>query len=289
MGEYQLASVKKNPLEGGLVRRAIKRVAGHRMSDGRQMHANLVGTPRGDANLEQREVWPLLDDAIIGNRWPALPGPSGHFHAVAAVAADRHFEPPPLDPLHDHWPTPAGGNTPVHKRLICLPHLPQSKLPRQADVSRVGFGCQQDSAGPAVQAMHNAWAQFTSHCRQPLEAMQERVYQRALCDPRAGMHRHAGGLVHRHQIVVFVENLERNLLGKGARRGGWSERPHFDLLASVQAGGGFRNRAVQQYMTRLDPLLQPRAAGFLEMARQKLVQALAGIGGGGPKYHSVVV
>ena len=50
---------------------------------------------------------------------------------------------------------------------------------------------------------------------------------------RAGMHHHPGGLVHSHDIGVFVQNVKRDVFGNRLERDEWS-RSHLDVFAAMK-------------------------------------------------------
>ena len=82
----------------------------------------------------------------------------------------------------------------------------------------VVLGHQQHAAGEAVQPVHDSRPQRAAHAGERLEAVQQRVHQRAGMDARAGMHHHAGRLIDGHQVGVFVKDGERNVFGRGVQR-----------------------------------------------------------------------
>ena len=56
--------------------------------------------------------------------------------------------------------------------------------------------------------------------RESLPPAKERIYERAAQIPCSGVNDHPGRLVHRKNIVVFVDHIERDRLGLGVRRRG---------------------------------------------------------------------
>ena len=117
--------------------------------------------------------------------------------------------------------------------------------------------------------------------RQGREMMQERVHQRAaialvLGGSGARMHHHSGSLVDDGQIVVFVDDVERNLFGHGAQRRTLGRAEHGDALAAPQLQRSLRRCIIHQNFLFGDQLLHPRAA-YVEMRRQELIETLAGV------------
>ena len=135
--------------------------------------------------------------AVLGPRRAALGQPRRHARAMHRVAGDGPLDAPALV-----------AHAAVHQRQVGLLHLPSGELRGQAPMGRVVLGHQQHAAGVAVQAMHDARPQRAAHARERAEAMQQGVHQRSGMDARAGVHHHAGGLIDRHQVGVFIEHGE---------------------------------------------------------------------------------
>ena len=105
-------------------------------------------------------------------------------------------------------------------------------------------------------------------------------------DARAGVHHHAGGLVDGHQIGIFVQDTQRNLLGFGVQRRELG-RLGLDGIAFPHDVGCAACGVVHPHPSLFDPILQPGAAVDLQMLMQKLVQPLARVGNGSGKGYRV--
>ena len=68
----------------------------------------------------------------------------------------------------------------------------------------------------------------------------------------AGMDHHARGLVDHRQVVVFIDHVERNVLGHGFERSGMRFAGDGDALAAAQLERGFGRLAVDQYVALVD-------------------------------------
>lgn len=78
---------------------------------------------------------------------------------------------------------------------------------------------QEHAAGVAIEAVDDAGAQLAGGARERVETVQKRVYERSRMHACTGMHHHTGGLVNGHDVGIFVQDRERDLLGGGAKRG----------------------------------------------------------------------
>src|SRR5262249_41225836 len=90
------------------------------------------------------------------------------------------------------------------------------------------------------------------------------------------MNCHAGCLVDDDQVVVFVENLQRNRFRPGLDplRGGWI---HLNLAAGWHKVGSSRGPAIETNESGADQLLDPRARQFRKRLGQKKIQPHPGM------------
>ncbi len=90
------------------------------------------------------------------------------------------------------------------------------------------------------------------------------------------MDHHACGLVDDGKMIVFVENVERNVLGKGMQR--WRMRSAFDLdgLAALELELRLGGLTVDANLTVLDQQLNTGTADVRNRLSEVLVQAQAG-------------
>src|SRR5882672_8536490 len=111
----------------------------------------------------------------------------------------------------------------LHQGDVGLVHFAGGKLLRQFSMRLVVLGDHHQSAGGAIEAMHDSRAEFAADSRECAKMMQQSIHQRAtvagvVSGSSAGVHHHAGGLVDDGQIVVFVDNVEWNFLRESAQR-----------------------------------------------------------------------
>ncbi len=115
--------------------------------------------------------------------------------------------------------------------------------------------------------MHNPRPQRPADRREISEAIEQRADERARRFAGARMHRDARGLVDHSEIVIFVENIERNCFGGDARPLGLRNFD-FHLLACLDAMRRLGEHAVDAHAPFRDQFLNPRAAQ-LPSARQQ--------------------
>jgi len=153
--------------------------------------------------------------------------------------------------------------------------------------------CDHDqSAGFFVEAVHDAGAQFSAHGREGREMMQQGVDQGAAVatvfflrisvsvlarndGAGTGVDHHSGGLVDDGQIVVFKDDIERDIFGDGAERRALGHAEYGDTLAAAELQRGFGGNVVHENFLLGDERLDAGAAD-VETGGQELVEALAG-------------
>ena len=90
------------------------------------------------------------------------------------------------------------------------------KLIGQPVMCAVRFCHDQQAARILVDPMHDTRAFLAAHAREiAAEMMQQRVDQRSARGARGRMHHHARRFVHHDQIVIFIADIERDVLGPG--------------------------------------------------------------------------
>ena len=77
---------------------------------------------------------------------------------------------------------------------------------------------------------------------------------------RAHVYHHSRRLIDHGEVVIFVDDVERDLLGYSAHRGPFNGAPDCDVLISVQPERGFSRLAVHQHLLLSNQLLNVRAA-----------------------------
>jgi hypothetical protein len=109
-----------------------------------------------------------------------------------------------------------------------------------------------------------------------LPAAKQRVHQRAAGIAGAGVYGHSGWLVDGQDVVIFVENIERDGFGFGAQR---RARPDLDgdALAASEAMRALGWAGIDEHEALDDELLYASSADVLEAGSDELIEALAGL------------
>jgi hypothetical protein len=244
---------------------AVETVAYHGLADAGEMYADLVCAAGADAYLKQREAIEPPQHVIFAPGGAALGQAGSHAHALAGIAGYRLFD---AAAILLHFA--------VNQGEISLLHLAIGELFGEALMRGIVLGYQEHAAGVAVEAMNNAGPQFAGVAGESAEAMQERIDQRAGMDACAGMHDHAGGLIDGHDVRIFVEDGEGDLLRCGMERGRIGRLDVNDIRRpdGIRRTGGV---SVDEHMAALDPTLHTGAADLGKALVHRVIQPFARI------------
>ena len=245
--------------------RAVDCVARNRVAETRQMNPNLVRTPGANADFQQSEFGEPAKHAVFGARLAALRETRGHTGSPNRIARDRLMD-----------AAVVGLYFPMDQRNVNFFDLPAGELRGQCLVREVGFGNQQDSAGESVETVNDAGAQRPASARKRAEAMQQRVHYSSRMNTGAGMHDHPGGLIYGDQVVIFIQDSERDVFRLGAQRsklGGL----HFNRVFAADQVRGPALGPVHAHAPTPDPLLNARPAECRQTLMEHLVEPFAGV------------
>jgi hypothetical protein len=172
----------------------------------------------------------------------------------------------------------------MHDGKINLFDFTALKLGSERLVCRIGTSYRQHAASFPVQTMYDARTEIPIHGRQSSEVMQQSVDQRSFVMPCPGVNHHSSGLIDYHDIVILIQDGERQFFGTGF------ERRKVRGLYSYGCTGSNEMRcanglAVEEHAPVLDPGLNARAAEFWQTLMHKGVQTLACILGLGNEVH----
>ena len=165
----------------------------------------------------------------------------------------------------------------VHQRDVGLPHLALRKHLCQPCMCSVVARHNDQPARLFIQPMHNPRPLIAAYRRERPIAMQQRVHQRtAFAIHRTGsrMHRHPCGFVDDRQLLVLINDVERNIFSKGLQ---WRRRwiaEHFDRLAALQSIRRPRRRAPDADLPLFQQQLHALAADAIYLSGKPRIQAL---------------
>ena len=132
-----------------------------------------------------------------------------------------------------------------------------------------------DAAGVAVEPMDDARPIVAAGFAQFAEVKRQRIDERARPVSLGGMDHHVERLVDDGEILVLVENVEREYL-RAPDRGGAARGARCDAVADTHLEARLDRRVIQEHAFGLDGLLQQRAAEIGEQAGKILVKTSAG-------------
>ncbi len=148
-------------------------------------------------------------------------------------------------------------------------------------------GDENQAAGFLVEPVHDAGTGLAADLGKLSEMVQQGVDQRATIAvvvgrARPGVHHHAGRLVDDGEVVVLVNDVERNVFGHGAQRRRHGIAEDSDGLAALELQRRLGRLAVDQRLLFFQQQLHAGAAGVGELRGEELVEALpGGLGGDG--------
>ncbi len=164
----------------------------------------------------------------------------------------------------------------VDERQIGLFDLPGSKEASQAAVGVVVPSDEEDSGSVFVKPVDDARPCGSAEGGQAAEAQGEGVGDGAGGEAGSGMDGEAGRLIHGDEIVIFVEEIERNGFGRGDERSRGDELD-LDGFARLEAMAWARGGAADPNVASSDFLLDARPAHLRQAIGQPAIQALAGV------------
>ena len=150
-------------------------------------------------------------------------------------------------------------------------------------VGAVVFGDEDEAAGELVKAVYDAGAQVASNVGEFGEVEEECVDEGAAIagvvgGTGSGVDHHAGGLVDDGEVLVFVEDVEGDVLGDGVERRGLRGAFDLDRFAAVELLFGLGGIAVDADLAGFDEKLDAGAADVGQSLGE--VEIEAEIGGG---------
>ena len=166
------------------------------------MHADLMRAPRVQMRPQEIARVEARESMEIGARLTAI-APDRDAGPIVGVAPERLID--------AHL---VGVEMPPAERRVAPRDRPRRERPTQRRVCAIGLGDDQEPRGLLVEAMHEPHALRPAPRRQRLSASEERIHQRPRPVPGRGMHHHPRRLVDDHQILVLIDDADRDRFGK---------------------------------------------------------------------------
>jgi hypothetical protein len=255
----------------GLEMRAIDAVAQQGMADMGQVHPDLMGAPGLElaGELRRDRLAVAADEGFLN-----LPVGDG----LAAALAHRHFLPRigmPVDRGIDAAALPV--RQVPYEGDVAAPHRAGAavvgELLGQRFVGLVVLGRHHQPGGILVEPVHDARAPDAADPGKADAAMgDQRVDQRAGLVAGGRMHDEALGLVDDDDVVILMDNIQRDrfaggLGGDGLRHVDCDRIAGTDMISGVADGGAFKADGTCQ-----DQRLQPRARQLRNAHREHAVE-----------------
>jgi hypothetical protein len=154
-------------------------------------------------------------------------------------------------------------------------------------VGAVVFGDEDEAAGLLVEAMDDAGAEVAAYVGEFGEVKEEGVDEGASValvqtaqggSAGSGVDHHAGRLVDDGEVLVFVEDFERDIFGDGVEGGGLRSAFDLDGFSAVEFLFGLGEVAVDANLASLDEELDAGSGDVGESVGEVLVEAEVGGG-----------
>lgn len=238
---------------------SVLRVAGHRMPQCGEVYTDLVSPPGVEFTADESMPGSSFDHLVSRPREPAA-ADDGHSLPVFGVTSDWPFELTGV--VRD--PSANDGHVRATQRAIL-------QLRRERSVAHVVASYDDQPRCALVEPVHDART-----CRAtdggPVSApAEQRVDQRARVMARSRVNHHPGGLVDDREVVVLVDDLERNRLRGSVGDVGLRdlELHHVPRRYPI---GGIGRLAVDANEVALDETRGSRAAEVVSVLGEKAVQ-----------------
>src|SRR5579875_1650579 len=250
VGELQLVGMQELAAQGQRSATAsIDGIACYRIADSSQVDANLMRAPRFELYQQQRMPGEALQHAEAGARLASRS--RGNVHLLAMP-----------------WITTNGGiyasaikrHNAINERQIALYYRVALHLLDQSCAGAGVSGNDEQAGGILVQAVDDAGTLHIPGGSQRRVARQQRIDQRIIVVAWRGMHDHTGSLVDDQQVLICVEDIERqrlrcDLLGAGCAH----LLSHRYLIAGPEHIAGFALAPGDEHSSPGKELLDTRA------------------------------
>jgi len=264
-GMQEITAERLNDLATGvgLVRGAVECISDDWISLGGKVHAKLMGAAGVQARGNQSKSGHAHLDGPVSARGAAIAAAGGHASAATKVAGHGKFD-----------ASSVAFYISVKKRDVGLLDFAFGKLLDELQVSLIGERHDQRAGGAFVEAVDDAGAQRAADVRklsQAPEFIEERGGEGASGLTGAGVHDHAGGLIDYDDLIVLIEDGEREVFGL---KDGFEcfRDVDGDGFARHYAVGGFSWSAFHQDTAFVHQLLDANSAELRELVGQVTVQ-----------------
>ena len=265
--------------EDRLVRRSpsVRRVAHDGASDRGHVYAYLVRAPREDVTFHERDHAAGFPDvfgdgfgvggerAVVGDGELPVLRYDGHLLAVAFVSPDQVLD------------VSFGGiGDPMDERAVDLADVVvRREILGERVHGDLRLGDDHHAGGILIEPVHNARARHAADAFEVGAMVQDGVHERAGVVSRRGVDDETGGFVENEDVVIFEEDVQRDVLRlrlcRYGRRNRDVERVRLlHLLAGLQ-----HDLAVDLHKSRFDEPLETGTGEVRVQGRQPYVKSFA--------------
>ena len=168
------------------------------MSDVFEMDADLMRAASAQRAAHQRDIAKRFDHFVLGDR-RASAFHDGHPLAISRIARDRRFNRAAIV-----------FRFAVNDRQIFFSRV--APLGCKSSMRDVVLGDDHHAAGVLVQSMNDSRPQLAADAAEVLYVKHQRVDERAVRVARRRMHDKAGRFVDDHDVRIFKQDFERQIL-----------------------------------------------------------------------------
>jgi hypothetical protein len=230
-----------------------------------EMDANLMSSTTVQPAFKQARLPSRAHDFEIGSRYAPTFLRSRHLLAMNAMTLNRRQD--------------ASGRAPQFpgdKRQIDLVDRPKRELPRKVDVRKIILRHHQTTARFFIQPMNNPRSLLPADTRKIFAMRQQSVNQCAAFAAGTRVNRNPRAFVYYDQIVVFVQDRERDLFRREIDRF-YRRLDQSNAVACSNSVARTGNSSVYCYVTLANKRLNSRPGKFGCCFNKKTIQPRAGI------------
>src|SRR5579871_4483887 len=267
MGELEFGSMQKDSRRLQRLRAAIQPITDDGMTDGREVHANLMGAARDNLHAQQAKGLEFAFHPEEGLRVAAMLGGDGHTLPVALVAPDGRFD----CAFGQRQAT-------LHERQVAFGDGVLLKLLGKL---RHGGGCFGNDEQPGrifIQPVEIGRAMLAARVHglgNSRVARQQEISQGVVFVACGRMHNQSRRFVDNQKVLILEEDVEwQGWLPDHPRFDFWYWRLHQDGIARLQLVAGSGRTVVEQNSALLDERLNPGARKMRQMTGDEHIDAL---------------
>jgi hypothetical protein len=97
--------------------------------------------------------------------------------------------------------------------------------------------------------------------------------------PSSGVHHHSGRLIYHCEIIIFINNVERDFFRHCTQRRPFGFANNFNPLASAELKGRPHRFPIDENLFLRDKLLDSRTAGISNLRYEEVIEATTGLFG----------